>query len=278
MPLRYTQGGVSLRRHGPSFACHIVIGIALSVVIAWMSLCYEVLFPASGIQSSWRHHESTRYWGAEGDGELWTSHFRYFRTGVVCGATWLDLTYRHSGPEGLRRLPNREPLDQLPGWSRGRIPPDGTEPPTIAVFEVSAGWPITAWRGGYVSDVVVHKTRIDQNSTSGRLVMPPPGRAVWGIPVFVGSLEMSGVGRALLILPLRPIFPEAIWSVALYSALLFGLSLSVVRLGRARREGRARRGLCVGCAYPLGDLGECPECGRERACWKPGRRGGRWMT
>jgi len=70
------------------------------------------------------------------------------------------------------------------------------------------------------------------------------------------------------ILPLRPLLLGTAGNTGFF-ALLFVAVWSVSRalwrlLTGAKKRERARRGECVRCAYPLGDLATCPECGKAR--------------
>ncbi|MGD1916167.1 MAG: hypothetical protein ACFCBV_08265 [Phycisphaerales bacterium] len=106
------------------------------------------------------------------------------------------------------------------------------------VFDVSAGWP---WRAAYF---VRHQSVWDHTATHpGQLTFRASGRE-WFVPC----------------LPL--------WLGLLGNTLVFTLPLAVLwslsRWHRLRR--RARRGLCLACAYELGEgIGACPECGLARA-------------
>lgn len=144
-----------------------------------------------------------------------------------------------------------------------REPPAGREKESVLFFEVGAGWPYVAWHGNYRTDSAAYNAR--PHIHPRKLVIPPAGIPIWSLPVKYARMEYS-VGHALLILPLRPIFPEALWSVGFFACLSFLASRPVVWWGRARRAGRARRGFCVKCRYPLGGLDVCPECGKARQC------------
>ena len=60
-------------------------------------------------------------------------------------------------------------------------------------------------------------------------------------------------------LPLRPTWPGFLYSTLMYGAFAWVL---LFMPGVMRKRLRARRGLCVECAYPLGDFPVCPECGK----------------
>ena len=66
------------------------------------------------------------------------------------------------------------------------------------------------------------------------------------------------------ILPLTPVWPGALYSVLLYAALVWPLLWVVEftwRHRHFRHDYRCKQGLCVHCAYPVGDFAVCPECG-----------------
>ena len=75
-----------------------------------------------------------------------------------------------------------------------------------------------------------------------------------------GGLELATAGpgqpRAL---PIVPIWRGFLANTMLYAALLWLLFFAPFTL---RRHLRARRGLCPACAYPVGELSVCSECGR----------------
>ena len=60
-------------------------------------------------------------------------------------------------------------------------------------------------------------------------------------------------------LPLRPMWPGFLYSTLMYGAFAWVL---LFMPGVMRKRLRARRGLCLECAYPLGDFAICPECGK----------------
>lgn len=82
-----------------------------------------------------------------------------------------------------------------------------------------------------------------------------------------GGLHLRGVvdtrGRDFHALPLRPIWPALLASIALYSAVWWMLLSSISTI---RCRSRRRRGACLSCGYDLRGAYKagCPECGWER--------------
>lgn len=61
-------------------------------------------------------------------------------------------------------------------------------------------------------------------------------------------------------LPYKPLWGGMLFNTAFYAGLLWVLLFGPFALRRARR---ARRGLCLACAYPIGTSAICTECGRS---------------
>lgn len=59
-------------------------------------------------------------------------------------------------------------------------------------------------------------------------------------------------------LPIKPLWPGFLANSLFYASIPWLLMFGVSTLKRRRR---ARRGLCVQCAYPIAGLNLCPECG-----------------
>ncbi len=59
--------------------------------------------------------------------------------------------------------------------------------------------------------------------------------------------------------PLRPLWPGFAVNTLFYAAVLWLLILGPFAL---RRFIRVKRGLCPKCAYPMGELAVCSECGK----------------
>ncbi|NNF41505.1 MAG: hypothetical protein HKN62_00370 [Phycisphaerales bacterium] len=74
-----------------------------------------------------------------------------------------------------------------------------------------------------------------------------------------GSTLNGGIRIGDRLLPLRVIPLGFAVDVAVYSCAV----LIILGPWILRRVGRLRRNECLGCGYPLGGAGRCPECGRE---------------
>ena len=59
-------------------------------------------------------------------------------------------------------------------------------------------------------------------------------------------------------LPLRPVWSGFAINAIFYAAIVWFM---LVIPGAIRRRRRIKRGLCVGCAYPVGISEKCTECG-----------------
>ncbi|MEQ8845002.1 MAG: hypothetical protein RIB58_09125 [Phycisphaerales bacterium] len=103
---------------------------------------------------------------------------------------------------------------------------------------IGVGWP---WRAAW-----------------GAIASPPSGppgmvRGLWHPTVFGYHLQV----------PYFPLWPGLLGNTLFYGALAL-IPLALLRWHKLRR--RARRGLCLACAYELGEGVEaCPECGLARA-------------
>ena len=92
---------------------------------------------------------------------------------------------------------------------------------------------------------VVSGSQLGYPSEGGQIWPPPPEGEQFG-PVDVRYKPLG-----LILNPI--IYALPVWLV------LMGVRWALVT---RRRRRRARLGLCVGCAYELGELSVCPECGR----------------
>lgn len=72
--------------------------------------------------------------------------------------------------------------------------------------------------------------------------------------------------RSRDILPLRPLWPGALYSVLSCGLLIFPM-VCLVEYGWRHRhfrvDYRRKHGQCLKCKYPLGDFANCPECGNQ---------------
>ncbi|NRA59017.1 MAG: hypothetical protein HRU13_12970 [Phycisphaerales bacterium] len=114
-------------------------------------------------------------------------------------------------------------------------------PPSIGRREtryVKAGWPLRSASRGHI------------------WAEAPVDREAWG----VSDAEVFGYRFSL---STRPVWPGLLGNALFYTLLV--LTPVVLRRWRTLRR-RARRGLCLACAYELGEgIGACPECGLVRA-------------
>lgn len=156
------------------------------------------------------------------------------------GAEWVvgcgrpgTLVDRH--PESVKKYP------ASPWWPREAVTGDD-EP-----FAVAAGWPLlsfSAWRTA---------TGIDFPDKSGWFSARVHH---WGI--VLADTDKSAWEALPALLPFRPIWPGVAVNAVLYAIVFWATS----RTWRAlRSELRARRGLCLDCAYPIGAADRCSECG-----------------
>ncbi len=242
-------------------ALYMLGGAALSLLVAW-STVYAVVDHVAFMNRIGNGLRCDQYNGAKGHGRRWMGWWQWYRCGVVYGEFTRDYQYEQPEVPLPRNMWPRKSLDQLPLWSRARIPPIGHEPDFVNIYEVAAGWPYRAWYGAYEeTSYEAHLKKLYAHSRKAFL-LPPPGRAVWCIPVKYGVMQMPGIAEnSLLILPFSPLFPGALWSTLLYAGLLFLLTLPVILLRAERRERRRCRGLCLRCGYELAGLDVCPECG-----------------
>lgn len=127
----------------------------------------------------------------------------------------------------------------------------------LTVSEIDAGWPFKSFRRtAFITYPLEEAGRfLDQYTAFG-----PSARA----PQFsVVSQEVDG-----FLFPARPLWKGFAVNTASYAALLWML---IFFPGILRRAVRARRGLCIECAYPVGVNERCTECGAKiggRTCMK----------
>lgn len=120
---------------------------------------------------------------------------------------------------------------------------------------IAAGWPFLSWSAWRTSWFVEGpNNRIDHLLA-----------VHWGIPL----RPHAGWDELPVLLPLRPMWRGVALNTLFYGALSAALAEGCM-LHRRRR--RAARGLCPGCAYPVGSSGICPECGTPYAAWGVGAK------
>ncbi len=246
-------------------AVYLSGGAAVSMFVAWLTV-YAVTDHVAFMNRIGNCSDFDMYDGAEGNGRKWMGWWFWYRCGAVYGEYTRDYQYETPGVSRPRNSYVRQPLDRLPLWSRARTPPTGREPDFVNIYEVAAGWPFTAWYGAYEeTSYEAHLKKLYTHSRKA-FILPPPGRAVWCIPVKYGVMQMPGIAEnCLLILPFRPLFPEALWSTLLYAGGLVLVTFPLTLLRAHLRRRRYRLGLCSRCGYELAGLGVCPECGTATA-------------
>jgi hypothetical protein len=128
----------------------------------------------------------------------------------------------------------------------------------IGCEALRAGWPWTTMRGGF-GTIAFNQREVPD---------PLRYRPVWSfaVPIALIRSPFSGFfvappGSALVptFFPLRPT-----WGFPLHAAVVAGwITLGAWLLDSWRRDRRLRRGQCPSCAYVLGGVPRCPECGRD---------------
>ncbi len=150
-------------------------------------------------------------------------------------------------------------------------------------LESEAPWVEGAFRGAGIVVVVIrrpgeglvrlHRAGWPARALEGRESISPSGDPSyrWGTPIpnTVGlALEFHGGSRTPIVktvtglLPMRPMWRGVLLNTAFY-ALAFILPAGM--WWSLRRLVRRRRGLCPTCAYPMGGLDVCSECGKALA-------------
>jgi hypothetical protein len=129
----------------------------------------------------------------------------------------------------------------------------------VHVSTVCAGWPLMSCFGRVYGDQQVlanMSPRSLWNLKHSPLVKLP------GHPYLAVCLPESWIARNPTLhgrfLPLQPIWPGFAINTIFYAAILW---LLFAVAGSIRRWRRRRRGLCPGCAYPVGASDVCSECG-----------------
>ncbi len=219
--------------------------------------------PSWGDRPLWALREHSHYYGAAGNQRQWIGEWLRYWQPIEEG--YFTRSFDYENPEigyapGTVLLP-RLPVSSLPDWSRARVPPTGREPDGFICFEVAAGWPWIAFQGACVID---HTQHVARGGTARQLGFRSPAveTADWAIPVKISnSVWGPVVGRGITMLPLRPIFPGAIYSVLFYASIVFVLLFVRDTLRRVRRVRRLGRGRCPACNHELAGLATCPECG-----------------
>lgn len=236
--------GVGLRvekRAAPTFArrmggwcARIAAALAAGLVLSWMSAAAEVLW--------------VRYWSQQGP-----SVFRPEAAGEY--ADWLWPAPEAWGAPEASTVGHVASMPWRIRWcSREFVTMvNGSLRSGPAQVHVAAGWP---WKGWAI--------RLEYDQARGERAAPAK---------FFGARVLGAPGAFVVWLPDPPKgksapewFPLELggWRGAALVAFWSGAAVTVWRgPGAARRWRRRRRGLCVECGYPIGDLTKCPECGED---------------
>ncbi|USN99358.1 MAG: hypothetical protein H6810_01390 [Phycisphaeraceae bacterium] len=226
---------------------YLAAGVLLSLATAWGTIFYV------GIAN--QSLGTIRYLGAEGADRHWISVIHYLRLGVAIGE------HMHPARDPLDSRgptselgPGWERVEFLPSWSRGKQAPDGALPVYVHIFETAAGWPVTAWKGEFRATNDYH---IPMRTSDGK--------PWWSLIVPMNYPYMHG---KVTVLPVRPIFPAILWSVAIYTgaavfACRFTRAAFVLLIREPIRWKRRRSGLCAKCGYEIRGVAVCPECGEQ---------------
>ena len=133
----------------------------------------------------------------------------------------------------------------LPSWSRiSETPTDAIHLETTNLVEDARGWPVLSMMCSF--------ERSEWEDTPDVEVRTRLGIPLENGPAFVLAGDEH---RAL---PLRPIWPGFAINTILYASILWVMFFTP---GKVRRTIRRKRGLCRGCAYPVGASPVCTECG-----------------
>jgi len=256
----------------------IISGVITSLIIAWATVFITVEYPSAPIKywtwnnkPVWGGSGGFNFHGADGNNRQWLGHWERTIQGVEFGVFGRNYEYEHPksiNPDAV--FSQRKPATALPNWSRSRIPPDGTEPDDFICHEVGAGWPWVAWHGACVIDFTKHVRRGGTARNSLAQTWPAVESVYWSIPINISQFNYgSTFGRGVTMLPLRPIFPEAIYSTMFYGSFVLALILFRDALKSLKRQRRRNAGRCTRCGYQLAQADPCPECGEPVSRTKP---------
>ncbi|MGD1916171.1 MAG: hypothetical protein ACFCBV_08285 [Phycisphaerales bacterium] len=209
----------------------VLVSLVVGVVLAAGSVFMGAAYAWSGTRTPDAPGSVDRYFH-EATTSLYSARRGWMWT------RWVGL--RFPGPGGQRVIlyaesRGVEPIDRSPLPPRARILPARD---WRRVDVLHAGWP---WRAAF---------GMAQDTTwSGRT----PSVGLWRV-------RATGIDWTVPFLPSWP---------GLLANTLFYTAVALMPLGLRRWIGlrlRARRGLCLACAYELGEgIGACPECGLVRA-------------
>ncbi len=123
--------------------------------------------------------------------------------------------------------------------------------------EFQQGWPFRALVRYDASKYTPNGTR---TGSSGWIELK--------LPTLHAGLTVPPQWLPALLTPDRPLPIKPLWPGFVANTIVWGSipCTFMVAAGHLQRRRRARRGLCVQCAYPIADLKICPECGKAVAC------------
>ncbi len=211
----------------------LLAGAVVNVVVAWgCAVLIPLMEPGRGalprVEASLRGQEPDGSW------HFWAIHRSKDRSVLLYHSFWdarSEDIYCYEVSTELR------PDELAPSWAGLRTPPDADyESRWVHAF----GWPVVSmWRdyvlGGSSKYELLHGLRVP----------------------FLPSDR--GLPRAV---PLRPIWTGFAVDTLFYATVLWLLIPGPFVL---RRFVRLKRGLCVKCAYPMGESAVCTECGKALA-------------
>ncbi len=149
--------------------------------------------------------------------------------------------------------------DPRVGTYRGRVWwPRGERFWNRSIHVQANGWPCFTLLGWWAAE-----TETSADGEEGVMTYDTP----WAIVIdrdWFGRSAGGGVNDVLF--PLRPMWRGAVGNTLFYGCILCLLWFGVAALRRATRR---RRGLCVRCAYPIGDSERCSECGTPVPARRP---------
>ena len=126
-------------------------------------------------------------------------------------------------------------------------------PPRVGAWLDANGGVLSEYRAGWPLRAARHQVRVaipNQHSLHPRSVVAE-----------IGIVTISAFGRDWPI-PTLPLWPGLLGNTLFYTLLVL-TPIALLRWRTLRR--RARRGLCLACAYELGEgVSACPECGLAR--------------
>ncbi len=211
-------------------------------------------------------------WGLAISVDLSTAPFSAEGTSLADPPAWSFVTYRRPGvwsvfaaavtteeharvgmfPSGVldadsffrHTYPWRQPVpERLPSWSSVRRRPSVKFPKIEMIIEEARGLPLLSLRY--------------EKHWYGSIPYP----ADWGIELW-RHRSAAWSSFAVVVLPLRPIWPGFATNTIFYAAILWLLTLGPFT---ARRMIRRKQGRCIKCGYDLRETsGGCPECGWGR--------------